>query len=119
MMLETDFKNINYSIIGKDNHLLGEIQIQGDLYVYGKVKGDLIFKTPANLILERTSNVEGRIFGFNIEIHGQFSGTIQSQGVVKIYAGANVSGNIKSNQLVVYPGAILNSESQVENSTSN
>ncbi len=50
----------------------------------------------------------GNINCHNIEIHGQFEGTLKASGLVAIFPPASVTGDIQSEQLVVYPGAILN-----------
>ena len=113
-MKEIDFKTLNFTLLGKDSLFDGDLSLSGDVIIAGGFKGQLKIKDSGKLTIERDSEVEGTIECDDIEIFGNFSGTIQSSGTVSVRSSAKVSGRLKSNKLSIYPGAYLNIEGNTE-----
>lgn len=109
-MKQNDFKNLNFSILGKDCQLEGEFIFQGDTVISSKVKGKVTVKDESRLTLERSSEFEGSIVAHEVEIFGNFKGSIKASGTLIVRSSAEVSGQIEAKKLSIYPGAVLNIE---------
>lgn len=109
-MNENDFKQLNFSILGKDASLEGDLKFQGDTILSCYVKGTINMADKSKLTLERGSHVEGNIYCHDIEIFGSFYGTVNASGTLSIRSSGIVSGKVTANQMSIYPGAQLNFE---------
>lgn len=105
-----DFKNYNFSILGTNTKLLGELEIEGDCIINAQITGNLKSNDQSKIIIERSANIEGDIYCHNLEIYGNVIGSINSSGTVIVRSCANVSGIIKSANLTIYPGAQVNTQ---------
>ncbi len=114
-MKEINFKNLNYTVLGANNKIVGDLEMQGDTIIHSHIEGTITMKDTSRLIIERKSTIDGTIYCFDIEIFGKVYGNIYSEGKLTIRSSAEVSGVIKAKQLSVYPGAILNMEAHAEN----
>jgi len=115
-MDKKDFKNFKFTILGAQCKLKGEFHFRGDVFINSSIEGTIKMIDQGNLVFERGSSFDGTIYGHDIEIFSDVKGTIQSTGTLTIRSSANVSGNIRSKNLIVYPGAILNIEGHTEDS---
>jgi cytoskeletal protein CcmA (bactofilin family) len=113
-MLESNFKNQNYTVIGINSLIEGDLTLFGDVIIHSKIKGTITVNDSGKIILERGSLVKGSINCQDIDVFGKVEGNINSTGTLAIRASANVSGTIKCTKLTVYPGAILNMEAHAE-----
>lgn len=113
-MREIDFKKQNYTVIGINNSIDGELKLTGDAIIHSKITGTITMFGEGNLILERTSEFEGTIYCNDIEVFGNIKGSIKSSGILTIRSSASISGNISAKKLSIYPGAILNIEGHTE-----
>jgi cytoskeletal protein CcmA (bactofilin family) len=116
MNYDQDFKNFQYNVIGSQSSIKGNLELSGDTIISSFIEGTIEIKDKGQLILERGSLVKGKIKAINLEIYGSFEGEIECSGLVSIRSSAHVIGQIKSDRLVIYPGAIVemqaNSQSQ-------
>lgn len=110
MISGNDFKTFQYNILGPNTVLSGDIHFTGDAIITASVTGNIKMLSSNKLILERGSRVEGRIEAFDLEIFGEVEGDIISEGSVAIRSSAVVSGSITAKKLVIYPGAIVNTQ---------
>lgn len=110
MIKENDFKKQNYTVIGMNNSIVGDLNLTGDSIIHSKIKGTITIFGEGKLILERTSEFEGTIYCNDIEVFGIVKGSIKSAGALTIRSSANISGNISAQKLSIYPGAVLNIE---------
>jgi cytoskeletal protein CcmA (bactofilin family) len=113
-MLESNFKKQNYTVIGIASLIEGDLTLSGDVIIHSHIKGTITIKAPGKVTLERASHLEGTINCEDIDVFGKVEGNINSTGTLTVRSSANVSGTIKSGQLTVYPGAILNMEAHAE-----
>lgn len=109
-MLEKDFKHLSYNVLGAHTIFEGELKLTGDTLISGKVTGSIVVVDKSKITLERCSEVEGDIYGHDIEILGNFSGSLKASGILTIKSSGKVSGKIQANQLNIFPGAIINME---------
>lgn len=110
MINGNDFKNFHYNVLGPDTHLIGDINLAGDAIITAKIEGNIKMLNSSKLILERGSQVKGCIESFDLEVFGEVTGDIISEGSVAIRSSAQVTGSIKAKKLIIYPGAIVNTE---------
>lgn len=106
----SNFKSLNFTVLGQESQLEGDFKFRGDILLASELKGSLTMLDDGKVILERTSNFNGNIFCKDIEIFGNFQGTINSSGTLSIRSSASVSGKINAKSLSIYPGATLNIE---------
>lgn len=116
-MQQVDFKNLNFSVLGKNCFLEGDFIFQGDTIIGSQIKGNITVKDNGRLILERDSKFEGTIVAHDVEIFGLFKGSIKASGTLIVRSSAEVSGKIEAKKLSVYPGATLNIEGHTPEST--
>jgi cytoskeletal protein CcmA (bactofilin family) len=112
MIHDQDFKNFQYNVIGLKSMIRGHLELSGDTIISSFIEGSIEVKDKGQLILERGSLVKGKIKASDLEIYGSFEGEIDCSGVVSIRSSAQVSGQIKSDRLVIYPGAIVEMKAQ-------
>ncbi len=113
-MKELDFKKQNYTVIGINNSIEGDLKLTGDALIHSSIKGTITMFQEGTLILERDSSFEGTIYCNDIEVFGSVKGTIKANGKLTVRSSAFVSGNIQAKQMAVYPGAILNIEGHTD-----
>jgi cytoskeletal protein CcmA (bactofilin family) len=113
-MKEIDFKKQNYTVIGINNSIEGELKLTGDALIHSSVRGTITMFQEGTLILERDSKFEGTIYCNDIEVFGEVKGTIKANGKLTVRSSASISGNIQAKQMSVYPGAILNIEGHTD-----
>lgn len=107
-MIEDDFKNLNFTVIGKNSNLDGDLKFSGDTLISGRVTGTLTLENSAKLTVERQGQFEGTIFCHDLEVFGDVKGTINASGTLCVRSGASVSGIVNAQKLSVFPGAVLN-----------
>lgn len=115
MINDQEFKNFHYNILGANSRITGDLMLTGDAIVNSSIEGSIEVQGNGKLVLERGSFVKGKIKAIDLEIFGTVEGDIECSGLVAIRSSAEVTGNIKSGRLVIYPGAVVemtaNSES--------
>ncbi len=105
-----DFKTSRFNIVGDGSSIKGELHLCGQSSIAGHVEGRILAAEGSRLVIEKTSVIVGEIHGHDVEVHGRFEGELKTLGTLTLKPGCIVSGTIKANRLVVYPGAVLNSE---------
>jgi len=113
-MKENNFKNQNYTVIGINNNIEGELTLCGDIIIHSKIKGTITVVDQGKIILERESSFEGTIFCQDIDVFGSVQGNIVASGALTVRSSANISGTVKAGKMTVYPGATLNMEAHAE-----
>lgn len=113
-MKESNFKNQNYTVIGIDNYIKGDLELKGDIVIHSKIEGTLTVKDTGKVILERSSHFLGTIYCEDIEVFGKIEGNINANGALTVRSSANISGAINAKKISIYPGAILNMEAHAE-----
>ena len=108
MINNNDVKNFNF--IGIDTSLNGELRFSGPTYFHGNLNGNIYQEDEAPLVCEISSNIEGDIFGINVEIYGVVTGQVHASNSLTIYPTANIKGKIKAKNFKVYAGAQFNGD---------
>ena len=84
----------------------GTVKSESDIRVDGTIKGALSCK--AKVIIGPTGAVDGDIKCENAVIEGRFDGNLQVADLLNVRETAQVSGDVKTNKLIVQSGAIFN-----------
>ena len=94
-------KPIACSLIAENVSLVGDLTSDGDVQLDGALRGDL---KVGHLTIGETGQVEGTIAAEVVDIRGRVAGAISARSV-KLFASAQVDGDIAHAQLAVEPGA--------------
>jgi cytoskeletal protein CcmA (bactofilin family) len=94
-------KPIAMSLIAENVSVAGDIASDGDIQLDGAVQGDLHV---GHLSIGETGQVEGAIEADAVEIRGRVVGTISARSV-RLFASAQVEGDISHSQLAIEAGA--------------
>lgn len=98
------------SLLEKDLEITGNIAFQNNLYVHGKVNGNITApaSSRATLYIQEDSEVTGEIRAPVVIIAGKISGDIFAARRVTLKAAAQVNGNIHYAEMQVDEGAEIN-----------
>ena len=90
--------------LDKGTNVTGELEFAGTLRIDGNFQGSI--STTDNLVIGEHAVVHADIKVGEIEIHGQFFGTIEAKRV-EVFASGRVRGDIHTPVMIVNPGARL------------
>lgn len=98
------------SLLEKDMEIVGDISFQNNLYIHGRVNGNIVapVDSRAALYIQEGSEVIGEIRAPLIIISGKVSGDIFAARRVSLKASAEVVGNIHYAEMQVEEGADTN-----------
>lgn len=84
----------------------GTVTSESDIRIDGAIKGKLFCN--AKVIIGPAGSIEGEIKCKNAVIEGKFHGTLEVAELLNIRENANVSGDVRTNKLIVQSGAVFN-----------
>jgi len=84
----------------------GIVKSESDIRVDGTIKGSL--NCNAKVIVGPTGFIEGDVKCENAVIEGRFTGNLQVAELLNVRETAEISGDVKTNKLIVQSGAIFN-----------
>ncbi len=84
----------------------GAIKAENDIRVDGIIKGSLHCK--AKVIVGPTGQIEGEVRCLNAVFEGSFDGTLIVSESLHVRETAKISGDVKTNKLIVQSGAVFN-----------
>ena len=113
-MDDNRFRNLNFSLLGKQSHLNGDFSFQGDTFINCQVEGKISMQDNGKITIERGAVVKADIFCHDIEVFGQFEGTINANGTLTARSSAVISGLVNAKQISIFPGADINMEGHTE-----
>ena len=97
------------SLIGQDVVLRGDLTTSGDIHLDGTIEGDL--KT-GHLTIGESGCVKGTIEADSVEVRGRVYGTVRARQV-RLWATAQVEGDISHSELSIESGAHFEGRSQI------
>ena len=95
--------NIISSILGPELKIDGDIQVNGDLLIYGEVNGSISSKGSINSA--KGSLVKGNIAAKNATIHGVVEGNLDIEQKAILGKGAHLEGNLQAAIITIEEGA--------------
>ena len=96
----------NTSIIAKSLKLTGDLDSEKNIRVDGKIEGNVHCR--AKVIIGKGGIVNGTIVTQDAEISGTVNGKITTFGCLEVKNGANIQGEIFTNNVVTEQGANIN-----------
>jgi cytoskeletal protein CcmA (bactofilin family) len=93
------------TIIGDRTVITGNLQLDGDILIYGKIHGDVI--TDGTISIFSGAEIKGILSGANLNIGGHVEGNINATGKVALGDRAFLRGDIKAGQIVIEDGAVF------------
>jgi cytoskeletal protein CcmA (bactofilin family) len=103
--------------LDKGTNVTGELEFAGTLRIDGNFQGSI--STADNLIIGEHALVHADIKVGEIEIHGQFFGTIEAKTRVVVFPSGRVRGDIHTPVLCVTAGAQLDGGMHMSDDRSN
>src|SRR5262245_27318040 len=91
--------------LDKGTNVTGELEFGGTLRIDGNFQGSI--STADSLVIGEHAIVHADVKVGEIEIHGQFFGSIEAKRRVEIFPSGRVRGDIHTPMLSVNPGALL------------
>lgn len=107
-------QNQTFTTIGKSTVLNGNFNFVGTTHLLGKIEGIITVAAPSKIVLEIGSVTEATLNCYDLEIYGEFTGEIKSEGLVTLYPTAVVNGKIIAKSLEILPGAVVNMNAHTE-----
>ncbi len=101
-------KEQEFIYLGKNSSMQGEFVFEGPTRINSKITGNIKITEGNQIIFDRHSDINGEVYGHDIEIFGKFEGKIHSKGNVVVYPCASIIGEIKAKNLIIKPGAQVN-----------
>lgn len=92
------------TIIGEHISIEGNIRGEEHLVIEGSMKGNIVMEKH-NFALGSKGRFEGEIQAQNVNINGQMTGNIKTQGKVEIAKDADFSGDVKAKSISIVDGA--------------
>ena len=103
-MFQSDKSNNNISsILGPDVEIKGDVTVNGDLLIYGKVYGDILSK--GEIVSAKNSVVVGNIHAHNASISGKIEGNLEVEAKVILGKNCHLTGNLKASIITIEEGA--------------
>lgn len=93
------------TIIGEKTALTGDMRLEGDIIIYGKIEGNI--QTDGTVTIFSSATIKGNIEAAQVNIGGHVEGNINSQGRVALGDKAFLKGDIRATQIVIEDGAIF------------
>ena len=103
MFQSNNMKNNMSSILGPEVEISGNVQVTGDLLIYGKVYGNIISKGAVNSA--KGSLIKGDINAENASISGTVEGNLDIQSKVVLGSNSYLTGNLKAAIITIEEGA--------------
>ena len=97
--------------LSADVIIKGSVQFQNDLYIDGKVEGEIT--SPGALIIGENSEVRGEIKTKSVSVHGKVHGNITVDERCELKGRAQLIGDLKAARLVIEEGATFVGKSEV------
>ena len=91
------------SILGNEVEIKGDVNVSGDLLIYGKIHGDIMSR--GEVISAKGSLVKGNICAINASISGTVEGNLEIESKVILGKKSHLMGNLKAAIITIEEGA--------------
>lgn len=100
-----------HDFVSSEVEIKGSITSEKELYIDGKVEGNI--DSRGNLVLGRNADVTGEIRSQSMTIFGKVDGNITVIGRCEMKASSTLRGDMKAQRLVIEEGATFIGKSEV------
>ena len=91
------------SILGPEVEINGDVNVSGDLIIYGVVNGDILSK--GEVVSAKGSTVNGNICANSASLSGEVTGDLEIESKVVLGKFSHVTGNLKAAIITIEEGA--------------
>ena len=103
------------SILGAEVEINGDVNVSGDLIIYGVVNGDILSK--GEVVSAKGSVVNGNICANNASLSGTVKGNLEIESKVILGKCSHVTGNLKAAIITIEEGAKFDGMCNMINNT--
>jgi cytoskeletal protein CcmA (bactofilin family) len=98
------------SILEQHVEIVGDISFNGNLYVQGRVNGNIVAppSSSATLYVQEGSEVIGEVRSPTVIVAGRIAGDVLASSHITLKSTASISGNIHYTELQIESGANVN-----------
>ena len=98
------------TIISNNSEIIGDLKVQGELHVDGKVTGNIIAEDSSSAVVKISDKgvVEGEIRAPKVVVNGTVKGDIFSSEHVELAQKADVTGDVHYKMMEMVLGAKVN-----------
>ncbi|MDD5348864.1 MAG: polymer-forming cytoskeletal protein [Chthoniobacteraceae bacterium] len=97
--------------LGPDVEIKGSVKFQSDLFIDGKIDGEIT--SPATLTVGEHADIRGEIRTKSVSVQGNVQANITVEDRCELKAGSKLTGDLKSARLVIEDGATFIGRSEV------
>lgn len=100
------------TLIAANSAIAGDISFEGQLYVNGRVQGNIVAETDvgATLVVSEEGSVNGEIRVPNVVINGNVQGNVYSSVRLELAPKAQVSGSVYYTLIEMQLGAVVDGQ---------
>ena len=115
-MSDMRIRNIDEStldtVLAEDIDFDGELHFSEPLLIKGNVKGKVVSKT--DLYINEGASVEATIEARKVSVKGSVRGDVSAIDRLEVFSTGRLTGNIKTPDLIVQSGSLLNGSCTME-----
>lgn len=105
-----DLSQHSFSLFGKGDYFKGEMILQNDTFISSRFEGNIRMEEKCKLVIEPSAHINGRITAHVIELYGVVEGEIEANQMVILYPSSRVKGRVKTKNIQIHPGAIIDGD---------
>jgi cytoskeletal protein CcmA (bactofilin family) len=99
-------QNSALNMIGVGTTIKGDISSEGDIRIDGNIDGKVISKS--KIAMGISANIQGNVMARSADISGKINGDVEISETLYLRASSKITGNIKTNKLVIESGSEFN-----------
>lgn len=100
------------TVLAEDIDFDGELSFKQPLLVKGRVTGEV--RSESDLYINESASVDATVSAATVSIKGSVKGDITATTRLELFASSNVSGSIRTADLVVQSGCVLNGTCEMQ-----
>jgi cytoskeletal protein CcmA (bactofilin family) len=104
-----------YNALTAGSKIIGTIVADSDMRIDGTVEGDI--KCSGKLVVGEKGMIKGTVVCQNAEVMGKIEGKIDVKNALSLRATSILTGEMKTNTLMVEPNALFNGTCEMGNKT--
>ncbi|MEZ5561206.1 MAG: polymer-forming cytoskeletal protein [Pseudomonadales bacterium] len=103
-------RDAGVTLIAPGTEVTGDIRFRDQLFVNGRVSGNLLADGEATVVISEEGEVAGEIRVPNVVINGQVEGNVYAAARVELAARARVKGNVYYKLIEMQLGAMVDGQ---------
>lgn len=98
------------SLLEQDIDIVGDVSFNGDLYVQGRINGNIVAPTDSDaaLYLQEGSEITGEIRAPVVVVAGRIAGDVFASRRISLKSTAEIVGNVHYSEVLMEQGASVN-----------